>query len=164
MLAEAIGQDLPVQSSRFRKLLGGLRGSFDMVVFTLMAGALAACSQIALIPRDQLAMNLAPILEIENRVSQISSSSQMLGLIGAISEEQADKLKTHSDVYYVYYLAANVDLAQGDIDSYRAHLELAQRELDEMEATLKASLADAEKSPPPFRYSSGINGKSSPEI
>jgi hypothetical protein len=51
------------------------------------------------------------------------------------------KLKATHDVYYVYYLAAAVHLARGNMGSYVAHVKLAERELDAMEAIVKENLA-----------------------
>lgn len=97
------------------------------------------CSPIGPISRDQLAENLAPILEVENRVNRAMSGVQMLGLIGEISDKDAEKLKSHYDIYSVYYHAANVYLAGGDIESYISHFEMAKKELDAMEAILRNS-------------------------
>ncbi len=98
------------------------------------------CSPIGPISRDQLAANLAPILEVENRAKQVLSGAQMLGSVGVISEKDAGELKVHYDVYFVYHNAANVYLAGGDIESYIAHIQTAKQELDTMEAILKHSL------------------------
>lgn len=97
------------------------------------------CSPIGPISRDQLAENLAPILEVENRVNRAMSGVQMLGFVSEISDKDAEKLKAHYDVYSVYYHAANVYLAVGDIESYIAHIEMAKKELGAIEAILKNS-------------------------
>lgn len=107
----------------------------------VLASGLAACAQINPIPRDQLAANIAPILQIEKRLDQVRYYTKVLGSVGGISEEKTTELKKHLDVYYVYYLASNVQLAEGDMESYQAHVKLAERELDVMEAILKDGLA-----------------------
>ena len=101
------------------------------------------CSPIGPMSRDQLATNLAPILEVENRAKQVLSGAQMLGSVGVISKKDAGKLKAHYDVYFVYYYSANVYLAGGDIESYIAHIQMAKQELDTMEVILKHSLVAA---------------------
>jgi hypothetical protein len=58
-----------------------------------------------------------------------------------MSQESAQKLKATHDVYYVYYLAASVYLARGNLEAYLAHLKQAEKELDSMEAILKRDLS-----------------------
>jgi hypothetical protein len=65
----------------------------------------------------------------------------MLVLLEGMSTETAQRLKATHDVYYVYYLAATVHLARGNLESYLAHLKQAEKELDSMEAILKHDLA-----------------------
>ncbi len=113
----------------------------NRVAIALGLGLLfTGCSQIGPISRDQLAANLAPILEVENRVKRAMSGVQMLGSVGEISDKDAEKLKAHYDVYSVYYHAANVHLAGGNIESYISHIEMAKQELAAIEAILKNSL------------------------
>jgi hypothetical protein len=64
----------------------------------------------------------------------------MLLSLGGLSKDNAEDLKAHYDVYYVYYLAANVSLARGHMESYLAHVKLAAGELDLMEAIVKDRL------------------------
>jgi hypothetical protein len=90
-------------------------------------------------PQD-LAQNLGPILKIEKRLDQVKYYSQMLGNLGGMNDERADDLKAHHDIYYVYYVAANVQLARGDMEAYVAHVKLAEQELDFMEAIVKDRL------------------------
>ena len=110
----------------------------NRVALALGLGLLfTGCSTIGPISRDQIAENLAPILEVENRVNRAMSGVQMLGSVGEISDKDAEKLKAHYDVYSVYYHAANVYLAGGDIESYISHIEMAKKELAAIEAMLK---------------------------
>jgi hypothetical protein len=67
--------------------------------------------------------------------------TKVLDSLGGITKEKLEELKGHYDVYYVYYLASNVHLAEGNTDSYLAHVELAERELEAIEAILKDGLA-----------------------
>lgn len=105
------------------------------------AAAFVACSQIDPIPRDQLLANMGPILRVEKRFDQVRYYTQMLGSLGEISEGKTKELKKHLDIYYIYYLASNIHLARGNMESYLAHVKLAERELDVMEAILKDGLA-----------------------
>ncbi len=111
-----------------------------MLLSLVLAGGLAACSQMQPISRDQMAANIDPILKLENRVGQVKYYTKMLISVGGISDKKEDELKEHHDVYYVYYLTANVHLAGGDMESYQAYVEAAESELDLMEAILKDRL------------------------
>ncbi len=111
-----------------------------LISLCLMLGA-AACSQLTPISRDQLVENLGPMLRLEKRADQVKYYTQMLVLVGKIDEGKFQDLKAHHDVYFTYYLAANVALAGGNMESYRVHLKLAEKEMNSMEAELKNSLA-----------------------
>ena len=102
----------------------------------LSAGGLLACSQLPTISRDQLTANLAPILKVEERVDEIKANSKIFGLVGQMTAEKVEELKTHYDIYYVHYLAASVNLARGNMEDYKAHLRQAETELEAMEAIL----------------------------
>jgi hypothetical protein len=107
----------------------------------LLASGLVACTPIDPIPRNQLAANIKPILKIEERIDQMRYYTKVLDSLGGITKEKLEELKGHYDVYYVYYLASNVHLAEGNTESYLAHVELAERELEAIEAILKDGLA-----------------------
>ncbi len=108
----------------------------------VLAMGMAACSQVQVEPisRDQLVENIDPILKMEKRIDQVMYYAKMLGSLGGLSQGKSSELKTHLDIYYVYYLASNVQLAKGNMTSYQAHLELAEKELDVMESILKDGL------------------------
>jgi len=108
----------------------------------VLAMGLAACSQVQVEPisRDQLVENIDPILNMEKRIDQVMYYAKMLGSLGGLSQGKSSELKTHLDIYYVYYLASNVQLAKGNMFAYQAHLELAEKELDVMESILKDGL------------------------
>ncbi len=110
-----------------------------------LAGGLAACSAVGPFPRDQLAENIVPILEIEERFDQVKNSIQILGSLGRINGAILKKMKGHSDIYYVYYWASAVHLAGGDVESYLAHVKLAEEELEALEKIIKARLATDEE-------------------
>ena len=108
----------------------------------VLAMGMAACSQVQVVPisRDQLVENIDPILKMEKRIDQVMYYAKMLGSLGGLSQGKSSELKTHLDIYYVYYLASNVQLAKGNMVSYQAHLKLAEKELDVMESILKDGL------------------------
>lgn len=128
------------------------------IPLVVLACGLVACSTMNPIPRDQLAASMAPILRIEKRYSQARYYTQMLGSLGWMNEEQWEKLKSHYDIYYIYYLASNVHLAKGDMKSCLAHVRMAEKELDVIEALLKDELAkDREMDSGRKREFSGFN-------
>ncbi len=108
----------------------------------VLAMGLAACSQVQMEPisRDQLVDHIAPILKMEKRLDQVMYYTKMLGSLGTLSHGKSTELKSHLDIYYVYYLGSNVQLAKGNMVSYQAHLKLAEKELDVMESILKDGL------------------------
>ena len=116
-----------------------LRFPTSKVILTLSllsAGGLLACSQIPTISRDQLTANLAPILKVEERVDEIKANTKIFGLVGQMTAEKVEELKTHYVIYNVHYLAASVYLARGSMEDYKAHLRQAETELEAMEAIL----------------------------
>ncbi len=106
----------------------------------VLASGVAACAQMQPITRDQLAENIDPILKMEKRLDQVMYYTKMLGTIGGLTKGKSKELKKHLDIYYVYYLASNVQLASGDMAAYQAHVALAERELEVMESLLKDGL------------------------
>jgi hypothetical protein len=107
-----------------------------------LALGLTACSQMTQpLSRDELAANLAPLLKIERRADQVKYYSLLLTNLGGIGAESVAIIKNHHDIYFVYYLAANLNLARGNIDSYLVHVRLAEKELDSMELILKEGFA-----------------------
>jgi hypothetical protein len=117
-----------------------MKAPASVMIATLALG-LAACSQVTPMPRDQIAANLVPILKIEKRSQRVLTVVQMLGEAGVLSGEILEDIKTHQDIYFVYYTASTVHLAGGDMKSYLAHVQLAESELDAMESLLKESIA-----------------------
>lgn len=132
--------------------------SRNLALTLLLTAVLAGCAQVAPIPRDELAANLTPILKLERRSDQVKYYTQMLNTLGGLSEEKAADLKAHYDVYYVYYLAANVHLARGNMESYLAHVKLAGKELDFMEALVKERLTKLAESESAARKRSPQSG------
>jgi hypothetical protein len=107
-----------------------------VLLMALMVG-LAACSQVQPTSRDQIAANLSPILKIEKRADRVKYYTQALGFTGRNGDEKGETLKSHYDIYYVYYLAATFNLARGNMEAYLANVKLADVELDAMEAILR---------------------------
>jgi hypothetical protein len=119
---------------------GGKMKTMKLALSLILTLGLAACSSMQPISRDQLAQNIDPILKMEKRLDQVMYYTKMLGSMGGLTQVKSKELKQHLDVYYVYYLASNVQLAKGDMDAFQAHVALAERELDVMEKILKDGL------------------------
>lgn len=117
----------------------------------LLALFLVACAQVQQISREQIAAHLDPILVLEKRADQVKSFAQWLVRLHHIDDDKIAELKASHNVYSLYYLAANVDLASGNLNSYRANLQRAERELEFMEATLKKTLPNLSKTNPPAK-------------
>lgn len=117
----------------------------------MLALGLTACAPLQQpISRDQLAQHIDPILNMERRLDQVMYYTKMLGSMGGLTQGKSKELKQHLDVYYVYYLASNVQLAKGDMEAYHAHVALAERELDVMEKILRDGLdKDFDQQPDP---------------
>ncbi len=105
---------------------------------------LTACSNTIKdpLPRRQVIANITPILDMEKRFNNLSYYTKMLGSVGSIPKEKSDALQNHYDVYYVYYITSNTQLAGGNIDASLAHVKLANRELDSVEKILESIMSD----------------------
>jgi len=114
--------------------------TIHLALSLMLVLALSACASMQPISRDRLAQNIDPILNMEKRLDQVMYYTKMLGSVGGLTQVKSKELKQHLDVYYVYYLASNVQLAKGDMEAYQAHVVLAERELDVMEKILKEGL------------------------
>jgi len=116
--------------------------NLGLALSLVLAMGLAACSQVQVAPisRDQLVNSIAPILKMEQRLDQVMYYTKMLGSLGGLSQGKSKELKNHLDIYYVYYLASNIQLAKGNMESFTAHLKLAEKELDVMESIVKDGL------------------------
>ena len=124
---------------------------FRHLATPLLALFLVACAQVQQISREQVAAHLSPVLDLEKRVDQLKSFAQWLVQLRGIDEDKLAELKASDNVYFLYYLAASVDLASGNLQSYRANVERAERELEFMEATLKKTLTQPGQTNPPAK-------------
>lgn len=134
------------------------------LLIALFLPALAAgCTQLSSpsrepVSREKVVENLSPILDMEQRGTQLTIAMQKLPLVAQLSPEDARALKEHYDVYYVYHSAAATSLAEGDFEAYRNHVRIGLKELDSIEATLKDVLKKS--SGDPHANQSGPRAKS----
>jgi hypothetical protein len=87
--------------------------------------------------RGKIVENLDPIVKMEERRTKLMIAMQYIPQIAKVTPADAQRLKEHYDVYYVYHGAATVSLAEGKLQAYRDHIKTASQELDSLEAKLK---------------------------
>ncbi len=114
--------------------------SLWLVLLTILTGCSLALPDDP-ITRDKLSENMGEVLELEREVSSIQTYMTMYG--SAMTEDMLKAVKSIYDRYYLYYMAANVALANGDIELYRKHLAMAKAEVEKiMHALSKEDQAD----------------------
>ncbi len=100
------------------------------------------------ISRQTVVDNIAPVLDLEKRVDRISQETKYQVRLGILSREGLKVLKGLLDIYYVYYLAANVSLAKGDIGSYQEFILMAAEEVKQMETLIGGGQEDSPRPEP----------------
>jgi len=103
----------------------------------LLALLLPACIP-SIIDRNTLAENLTPILRLEEKVAVIEFRVNFLGQLGLLSDEFFAEMKSHRDIYYPYYVVANVYLGNGQLEQYKEAVRKAEKELIAMNNLLNA--------------------------
>ena len=111
-----------------------------LILALLLAPLLPACIPPIIIDRATLAQNLDLILRLEEKMEIIQQKANFLALYGAYSEELALAIKQHHDVYYPYYLVANLYLARGQIEKYQEAVRAAESELNAMNELIENTL------------------------
>ena len=107
-----------------------------LILALLLAPLLPACIP-PIIDRAILVEHLAPILQLEKRVSSIEYQLQFLEYLEPLSEKIREAIKTHRDIYYPYYMAANFYLASGQVGKYEEAVRSAEVELDAMDELIQ---------------------------
>jgi hypothetical protein len=118
----------------------------SLALLLTLGGAWIGCMQTGPVPPGQISARLGPILKIEDKVREVICYGQILDSVGGVTEASAKTLKAHFDVFYVYYLAATIHLANGNTKSHLAAIELAEQELHIVKAILKDELGEIEGS------------------
>lgn len=112
-----------------------------------LAFVLAGCAPVHF-SRETIADNIAPVVALERRVDWITQESRAKHQFGILSREVIEALKEALDIYYVFYLAASVKLAEGRLDTYRELLSMAAREVDRMERLIREAREGDVPEPP----------------
>ena len=108
-----------------------------LILALLLAPLLTACIP-PIIDRTTLAQNLDLVLRLEEKMEVIQQKANFLAYLGVYSEEFALEMKEHHDVYYPYYLAANLYLAHGQLEEHKEAVRLAESELDTMNELIQS--------------------------
>ena len=103
----------------------------------ILALFLSACPP-PIIDRATLARNLDLVLRLEEKIEIIQQKANFLAYLGVYPEELALKINQHHDVYYPYYLAANLYLAHGQLEKYKGAVRLAKIELKAMNELIES--------------------------
>lgn len=86
-----------------------------------------------------------------NLVREADESRQNIQtLLGAlawypVSDKDKEKIREYRDVEYIYYHAAAIALAAGDLDGYKAYMELSRAELAAWTEYIKELIASKYK-------------------
>jgi len=79
---------------------------------------------------EQVATNVEKIIALENRINDISDLMGMAAMF--MEEDEIFEVKIHGDIYFVYYIAAQVALANEEMEDFEDYIERAGDELDRM--------------------------------
>lgn len=112
-----------------------------------LAFVLAGCGPVYF-SRETVVDNIATVVALEKRVGWIAQESRAKYRLGILSREVAEALKETLDIYYVFYLAASVNLAEGKLDTYHELLSMAAREVDHMEMLIRGAREGDVPEPP----------------
>jgi len=79
---------------------------------------------------EQTATNIEKIIALENRINDISGLMGMAAMF--LEEDEISEIKIHGDIYFVYYIAAQVALANEEMEDFEEYIEAAGDSLDRM--------------------------------
>ncbi len=98
---------------------------------------LTACASTVELSRKDMLQRLKPLLALEHKYGQLQQTVQLATyLFEDLADKKATEFKEHVDVYWIHHAAANVSIANGDLEVYEKHMEAAKEEVDAMEAVL----------------------------
>ena len=86
----------------------------------ICALGLSACApSTPHLSRQDLLQRLAPMRNLEAKYEEIQTYASLANFIGIeLPEYLVKKLKAHNDLYWLHYYAANVAIANGDLEDY----------------------------------------------
>lgn len=87
--------------------------------------------------RHDLLQLLAPMRDLETKYEEIQTAASLADVMEiGVTEYQAKKLKEHTDLYWMHYYAANVAIANGDVEGYENQLQISRVEIEAIEDIL----------------------------
>ena len=89
---------------------------------------LAGCAP-AMTDRVTLVKNMGSVLKLEKKTHALQAQVRVLKKFRELSNANVALIEQHYDVYYPYYLAANIYLVHGQIDEYKEAVKFAETEL-----------------------------------
>ena len=104
------------------------------LISVLLFLTLVGCSvKVNHVPRrDFLVEHMPPMLAMEKQSDKVRDKLKLYLSLNALGIEGMRKIKEHLDVYYIYYLNANVLLGRGNTRLFLYYIALATQELDSM--------------------------------
>jgi hypothetical protein len=104
------------------------------ILFVVFIFIFSACATVS-VKRINLIDNMPELTAIEMRAGALLNVVGALQSQGMLAGQKADEVKRHYDIYYIYHIAASVDLAKGNPE-FSDSMKRAQEALDKMEITL----------------------------
>ncbi len=104
------------------------------LISVLLFFTLVGCSvKVNHVPRrDFLVDHMRPMLAMEKQLDRIRDTLKLYLSLNALGKKEMRKIKEHLDVYYIYYLNANVQLGRGNAQLFLHYIGLATQELNSM--------------------------------
>ncbi len=108
-----------------------------LILFLFVLGLSACAPSVTQLSRQDLLAHLAPMRDLEMRYEELQSSASVAALLGMNAvDREAENLKDHLDLYWMHYYAANVAIANEDMESYEKHLQLSEIEMEAIESMI----------------------------
>ena len=98
---------------------------------------LTACASTVELSRKDMMQHLRPLVALEDKYGQLQQTVQLATyLFKELPDQKASEFKEHVDIYWIHHAAANVAIANGDLEGYEEHIEAAKEEVDAIEIVL----------------------------
>ena len=115
-----------------------MKNNFKYAKIALVCAlGLTACTSTVELSRKDMLQHLRPLVALEDKYGQLQQTVQLATyLFEELPDQKASEFKEHVDIYWIHYAAANVAIANGDLEVYEEHIEAAKEEVDAMEIVL----------------------------
>lgn len=107
-----------------------------------MIMGITACAPATIkLTRQDLIQRLAPMRELESRFEELEISASVAMSLGISAEDyEVEAVRDHVDLYWLHINAANVAIANKEVERYEKHLQLSEVEINAIEAVVKRLL------------------------